>query len=355
MQEQSYQKLAQHLDKLPGGFAPSRTGAELCLLQKLFAPEEAELATHLTLEREPAPVIAARAALTPAEAEQRLDEMANKGLVFSVHSEEGPTLYQAVPFIVGIYEFQVNNLNEDLLQALHDYWSTREPRPRAQTIRQIRTIPIDQSIEPHLEALPYEQASDLVEANDRFAVAPCICRREARMTGGGCDAPEENCLLFGEFADYYVRGGMGRYIDRAEVMDILVEADAANLVLQPSNSQDVTAICCCCGCCCGVLGGIKAHPRPSEYAASPFVARHEPEVCLGCLVCLERCQMEALTDDGDRVILNADRCIGCGLCVSTCSSEALTLERKPDGQRAQVPATISDTWRIISQAQAEMR
>jgi hypothetical protein len=246
---QSYQKLAKHLDKLPGGFTPSHTGAELRLLQRLFTPEEAELATHLTLEQEPAQVIAARTALALAEVEQRLDEMSQKGLVFSVQSEDGPTLYQAVPFVVGIYEFQVNNLSEDLLQALEDYWSTGESRPRPQTIRQIRTIPIGQSIEPHLKALPYEQVNELVEANDRFAVAPCICRRQAKLTGGGCDAPEESCLIFGDFADYYVRGGLGRYISRAEVIEILVQADAANLVLQPSNSRDITAICCCCGCC----------------------------------------------------------------------------------------------------------
>ena len=213
MNEQSYRKLAEHLDQFASGFAPSDTGADLRLLQRLFTPEEAELATHLTLDREEAQVIAARADLPLAKAEQRLSEMSNKGLIFSIQPEDGPTLYQAVPFFIGIYEFQVNNLSEGLLQDLDDYWSTRVERPRAQTIPQMRTIPVGQSIEPHLEALPYEQVDELVKAHDRFAVAPCICRRHARMTGGGCDAPEESCLIFGEFADYYVRGDLGRPID----------------------------------------------------------------------------------------------------------------------------------------------
>jgi len=354
MKEESYRKLAEHLDQLPGGFAPTDTGAELRLLQRLFTPQEAELAAHLTLDRREAQVIADRANLPLAEAEQRLNQMSNKGLIFSIQPEDGPVLYQAVPFVVGIYEFQVNNLSEGLLQDLADYWSTREQRPRPQTIPQMRTIPVGESIKPHLEALPYEQVDELVKAHDRFAVAPCICRRKARMTGGGCDAPEESCLMFGEWADYYVRDGRGRSIDRSEVREILTRADAANLVLQPTNSRDIAAICCCCGCCCGVLEGLKSHPRPSEIVASSFIARLESETCQGCWVCLERCQMQALAEDGDRVALNTDRCIGCGLCVSTCPSGALTLVRKPDSERTQPPITMDATWRIIAQAQTEM-
>ena len=352
MNEDSYRKLADHLDRLPGGFAPSDTGADLRLLQGLFTPQEAELATHLTLDRRDAEFIARGASLPPAETEQRLQEMSRKGLIFSIQPEDGPVLYQAAPWVVGIYEFQVNNLSEELLQDLEDYWSTIKRRRRPQTIPQMRTIPVGESIVPHLEALPYEQVGELVKAHERFAVAPCICRRTAKMSGGGCDAPEESCLVFGEWADYYVRGERGRYIDESEVWDILARADSANLVLQPTNSREVAAICCCCGCCCGVLGGLQRHPKPSEIVASAFIATLEPETCEGCRVCLERCQMQALTEDGDRVALNSDRCIGCGLCVSTCPSGALTLVRKPDSERTQPPMTMDATWRTIAEAQA---
>ena len=352
MRGETYRKLAEHLDRLPGGFAPSDTGADLRLLQRLFTPQEAELATYLTLEREEAHVIARRAGLPFVEVEQRLGEMSRKGLIFSTLPEDGPILYQAVPFVIGIYEFQVNKLSQELLQALGDYWSTAVDRPRRQIIPQMRVIPVGESVEPHLEALPYEQVAELVKAHSRFAVAPCICRRRARMQGGGCDAPEESCLLFGEWADYYVRGGRGRSIDRFEVMNILTRADAANLVLQPTNSRDISAICCCCGCCCGILGGLQSHPRPAEIVASAFIASLDPALCESCWVCMERCQMQALAEDGDRVALDAGRCIGCGLCISTCPSGALTLVRKPHSEWAQPPSTFEATWRAIAQAQA---
>ncbi len=354
MEEEGYRRLAEHLDRLPGGFPPSETGAELRLLKRLFTPQEAELAVHLTLDREEAQVIAGRAGLPLAETEQRLNEMADKGLILPIYAEDGLASYQAVPLVVGIYEFQVNRLTEGLLQDLADYWSTQVPRPRAQSIPQMRTIPVGQSLEPHLGALPYEQVDELVKAQKRVAVAPCICRRRAKMEGRGCDAPEESCLLFGEFADYYVRSGRGRGIDQHEVMEILARADEANLVLQPTNSRDIAAICCCCGCCCGLLRGLQSRPRPAETWTSPFIARLEAETCEGCWVCLERCQMQALSEEGDRVTLNADRCIGCGLCVSTCSSGALRLVRKPGSELTEIPATLNDTWRIKAQAQAEM-
>jgi hypothetical protein len=147
----------------------------------------------------------------------------------------------------------------------------------------------------------------VVKAHDWFAVAPCICRRKARMTGSCCDAPEESCPLFGEFAGHYASGGRGRPIDGSEVKEILAKADAANLVLQPTNSRDISAICCCCRCCCGILRGLQNHPRPAEIVASSFMAEYEPEICQGCWDCLERCQTQALAEDGDRVSLNTDR------------------------------------------------
>jgi NAD-dependent dihydropyrimidine dehydrogenase PreA subunit len=354
MMEDVYRKLSNHLDSLPGGFPPSETGADLVLLARLFDPQEADLATYLTPDREGTQVIANRAGLPFAEVEERLKGMSGKGLILSFQKSDGPTLYQGIPWVVGIYELQVNKLDEALINDLYQYWRTREKRPKVETIPQMRTIPVGESITPHMEALPYEQVDALIEHHDRFLVAPCICRRVARMTGDGCDAPEESCLVFGEWADYFAQNVGGRMIDRAEVFEILKRADAANLVLQPSNSREIEFLCCCCGCCCGVLGGLKMHPAPAQVVANAFIAALEPGICQGCWDCLARCQMDALTADGDHVVLNLDRCIGCGLCVTTCPSGALTLLRKPESEPEAVPVNIDATWRIISLAKSRM-
>ena len=44
-----YRLLARHLDNLPGGFPATEDGLELRILRRLFSPEEAETALHLTL------------------------------------------------------------------------------------------------------------------------------------------------------------------------------------------------------------------------------------------------------------------------------------------------------------------
>ena len=47
-----YKLLAERLDALPNGFPPTADGSELRLLEKLFTPEEAELASQLRLTLE---------------------------------------------------------------------------------------------------------------------------------------------------------------------------------------------------------------------------------------------------------------------------------------------------------------
>ena len=345
--DEEYQRLAEHLDRLPDGFAPGEAGAEIRLLKRLFTPEEAKLAVHLTLDREDAKVIAARTKLPEEEVKTRLEEMTRKGLIFSAKAKNGDVVYQAAPFVIGIYEFQVNRLTDGFLKDLGEYWGTVKERDEPKTIHQMRTIPINESINTRLEVLPYENVNALVEAHDRFAVAPCICRSRAKKLGKGCDAPIDTCLIFGDFADYYVRTGKGRSITREEMKDLLIKANEANLVLNPTNSKTISAICCCCGCCCGILKGLKYMSKPSDEVASSFIAEYDDTACISCMKCVERCQMEAMTADEGSVSFNKDRCIGCGLCVSTCPTGALSLTRKHKREE-KMPETFFDTWRTIA-------
>jgi electron transport complex protein RnfB len=350
--EQVYEALAEHLDRLPGGLAPGESGEHLRLLRYLFTPQEAALAVHLSFDSEEPEAIAARVGLGVVETTDLLEQMAVKGLIHSVERADGPRRYHALPLIVGIYEMQLNRLDGGFLRRWSTYWRNVKPRPEQQTTPQMRVVPVGESVEFAPEALPYQRIGALVAEQERFAVLECICRKIAGLRDRACDAPLESCLAFGDWAEFVVRTGRGRAIDRAEVLEIVRRADEANLVLQPSNSRDVAFVCCCCGCCCGSLGGLKRQPKPADAVANDYIAAFDAELCVNCGTCLRRCQMDALSPADEHVLFNADRCIGCGLCVSTCPSGALTLLLKPEHLRRPVPETLTDTWQIIVRERA---
>ncbi len=343
MKHDVYSRLAAHLDKLPGGYPSTENGVELRILRRLFTPEEAEMALKLSVLPEEVKVIAHRANLPVDETVLRLEDMYQKGLILKIKRKGKADRYMAVQFAIGIWEYHVNDLDLELARDVGEYIPTLLNTEIWKKAPQLRTIPVNKSIDTKLEVLPYENVEEIVKTQDKFLVAPCICRKEKKLLDEGCKKPEESCLIFGRGADLYHDRGIGRYIDREEALDILKKAEDAGLVLQPSNSKDIVNICCCCGCCCGVLRTIKQYPKPATIVSSPFICKAEPETCIGCGVCVQRCQMDALDLREDKVVLDFDRCIGCGLCVSTCLTDSLSLIRKPESEQRDVPRTIRDT------------
>ena len=353
-----YQALREYLDSLPGGFPSTESGVEIRILKCLFSPDEAELAQHLRPKPEPGMVIAERAGISEQEIGPMLQQMARKGLIFSIVTGDRPPAYMAAQFVVGIWEYHVNDLDEGFVKDMEEYMPILA-KEAFDHVPQLRTIPVGKSIDAGMEVLPYERAEQLVRNQKKFLVAPCICRREHQLKGAGCDKLMEACLIFGWGADYYERNGLGRVITMEETLEILRKADEEGLVLQPSNAQEIVNICCCCGDCCQILMNLKRHPFPAAMVSSPFVATIDAETCIGCETCLERCQMEALGMEGEHAVLDPNRCIGCGLCVSTCPSGALTLERKPQEAQPGIPKNQMEAYalrvKVREQAKADLK
>jgi len=349
-----YQQLREHLDSLPGGFPATETGVELRILRRLFTEEEAKLALHLRPKLEPASVIAKRAGMSEQEVAPMLEQMSRKGLIFSIETPDRPPVYMSAQFVVGIWEYHVNDLDEELIRDMEEYIPVLA-REAFDYVPQLRTIPVGRSIKADINILPHERAEELVRKQKKFLVAPCICRREHQIKGEGCGKLMEACLVFGWGSDYYERNGLGRVITLEETLDILQKADEEGLVLQPSNTQEIVNICCCCGDCCQILLHLKRHPAPSKMTSSPFIASSDPEVCTNCETCIERCQMDAIFIEDDHAVVNKDRCIGCGLCVSTCPSGALTLERKPPDAQPQIPKNQMEAFALRKKAREQAK
>ena len=144
----------------------------------------------------------------------------------------------------------------------------------------------------------------------------------------------EVCCTFGSHAEYYLENGMARAIDQEEALAILDKCEEAGLVNQPANMINPGGMCNCCGDCCGLLRALNKLPKPAEQVANNYWAAVDQDLCTGCELCIDRCQMAAISMDDEQIsAINTDRCIGCGLCVTTCPEEALSLVLKPEDKQ----------------------
>jgi Na+-translocating ferredoxin:NAD+ oxidoreductase subunit B len=349
-----YTELADYLDQLPSGFPRTESGVEIRILRRLFSPEEARLALYLTLLAEEPGVVAFRAGISIEEADSMLREMDRKGLIYSIKSKNNPVRYRIQQFIVGFWEQQVYFLTPELVRDFEEYLPVFVNIDVWQKVPQLRVIPVNKSINAENNILPYEQVLKMINAYSEFTVLDCICRKEKRIVGEGCNKPMESCLSFGMTVERNKRLNRGRIINRDEVVEILDNAEKAGLVLQTGNAKQAVYICTCCGCCCGVLRSIKNDSRPADRVSSPFMVKFDPDSCSGCGICIDRCQMDALTVNEGKAILNPVRCIGCGLCVNTCRTGSLTLQRKPKREQSYIPANLTETYIRLGQARGKM-
>lgn len=329
-----YRALQRHLDRLPIGFPPTESGVEIRILKQLFTPEEAKLATQLSMLPEPLSRIhkrVKRSGLSIDELERQLDSMVRKGLVMS-RTKDGQKCYGNEMLAIGMYEHQVDRLTKDfakdMLQYLDEGFGGELYRTKTP---QLRTIPIERGIPQEYGVRTYDSIREIIGAiQGQIVVANCICRQAKDIVGESCHQTKlrETCLIFGQGAHHYLDMGLARLITKQEALGILEKAEEAGLVLQPVNSQRPQAVCCCCGDCCGLLMAAKRFPKPAELFATNYYAEVDDKLCNACSVCVDRCQMQAVTLPNDVCIVNRDRCIGCGICVASCSPKAIHLRMK---------------------------
>ena len=343
MSRDVYYQLRDQLDQYSVGFPTTPSGVEMKILEKLFTEEEAQIYLNLSMNLETAQSIAERTKQVQDHVADLLERMAEKGLIFRLRKGESAQ-YGAVPFVIGSYEFQLKTMDRELAQLVEQYF---EEAFLHQTTRQtvpLRTIPVERAISVSWPITPYDDLRELIKGKDSIAVANCICRVQQGLLDQACDKPLEACFLFGSHGRYYVEREMARWISQEEALEILDRCDEAGLVPQPLNAQNPGGWCNCCGDCCAMLRALKRHPRPAEMVVSNYYAAVDPDLCVACETCLERCQMDAITIGEDEVAeINRDRCIGCGLCVTTCTTEALSLEAKAETDRREPPETSRDT------------
>jgi electron transport complex protein RnfB len=337
-QIQVYRELQKHIDKMPVGFPPTKSGVEIRILKHLFTPEEARIALNLSALPESLERIhrrAAKSGLSIKELEKALDRLVEKGAIMGgkpLSKGRKGKYYSKAQLAIGMFEFQVNRLTPEFARDFYQYLDEAFGQVvHSKKTSQMRTIPINRSVTPDHHIGNYDDAKQLItNSNGPFAVINCVCRQSKDLLGEPCKLSDirETCIVIKDFAEVVVENGTGRGITKQETLQLLDRAENVGMVLQPENNQNPSFLCCCCGCCCGVLTSVKKFPRPSEYFHSNFFAEVDSNLCQACETCLERCQMGAISLIDNVARVDRDRCIGCGLCVTTCEANALQLRKK---------------------------
>jgi NAD-dependent dihydropyrimidine dehydrogenase PreA subunit len=332
--DEIYRDLQRDLDRMPVGFPATEAGVEIRILKQLFSPEEARIAMRLDMLGEPVATIHRRLDDgMPLEALRAvLDDMAYRGLIH-VNRDGAEPRFSKLPFVVGIYEGQVDRMSPQLAHDLMEYFDAvlgRTLNPGRTT--QLRTVPVNSAIRAERGVSTYDDIREHVRRSPGpFAVMNCICRQAKDLDHDPCKQTQvrDNCLTMGAAAVIMMRHDRAREIPRERMIELLDEADREGLILQPQNTRNPLFVCCCCSCCCVALRAGKHSPKPAEFFTSNFFIGVDEEMCGACGECLSRCQLDALSMEADSVRADLERCIGCGLCVPACPSGALSLREKP--------------------------
>ncbi len=349
MSDYVYERLQAHLDGMPIGFPKTESGIEISILKKIFDPEEAEMATHLSPGvSETVDSFSQKMGMDFQKAEEWLERMVKKGQILKINRGE-QVIYNAVQFVPGIWEHQLTKLDQELAEMTETYFNEAMGKILNDCeVPLMRILPVDENIPVTMEVLPYQKVKELIRSQSTIALADCICRKERRLAGHSCDHIDDVCLIFSHMARYYVGNGLARFITAEEAIDVLDRSEKDGLVHSPINTQRLMGLCNCCGCCCGILRGVTQFQLPNaKVFRSDFYCVCDSEACIGCGQCAERCYVHAIDLSDDIARVDKEKCIGCGLCISTCPVSALRLELTPQDGRSAPPVSTGDLYKNL--------
>jgi Pyruvate/2-oxoacid:ferredoxin oxidoreductase delta subunit len=294
--------------------------------------------------------------------EEKMNQMAAKGVIFNQPNRQGVIVYRLLPLVnVGVFEYTfmqklersaknkeladlftqlfeegkglIQGAFDDIIGMMGHFPAVDRTVPVRinQSTGQSTIIEIKENLgQPAEIILQTKNVVDLIEKFDEIAVGHCFCRHHKDLMDEPCKQTNtrESCFTFGKSARYTTEQGFMRMIDKKEALDILLKSEEDGLIHKAYHpnfdvSKDETSVCNCCKCCCG--NSISNMIAPIINFAN-YLAEVDPETCTGCETCHDYCHTEAITLNKDNVSeVDIERCLGCGICAYFCPEDAIRL------------------------------
>lgn len=289
----------------------TRNDPEYWGLAGVLTDEEAELAVKLGV-RKPKTLaeIVKLSGLEEKKCEALLEEMARKGLLeYNWENPKHEKQYVLPMYVPGCAEFF--NMNANILDSNPEMGTFFEHMSRLPLEKitpfvpeggagiGMHVIPVEKAIEMENESVDLEHISHwLNKYEGKYAASPCSCRRSRLTHGEGCaDDPEGWCIAVGDMADYVVETQKdGRYIDKAEALEILKAAEDNGFVHQITNIDGANKIFAICNCNVNVCYALRTSQlfNTPNMSRSAYVAKVEKANCVACGKCVEFCPAGAV-------------------------------------------------------------
>ncbi len=320
------------------------------ILQLLFTEEEALVVSNIPFVNGTADKVAKKMHRPVQEIEKILDNMADRGVIFS-YGEGADKKYFVLPIFPGVYELQMwkapDSEKTRRLAKLYDEYYTQEfsENMLQRQARVFRIIPIERSLTPgeKTSILPSDRIREVIDRHDAWGIANyCACRRQQEMLGKGCGKPMDVCMQFGPAARYIDQRGFGHLISKQEALETVDRAEEAGLIHFTDNLELPYISCNCCACCCVSLATLTRFNTPAMFCNSQFTVELDKSKCTACGKCSKACISGALHLYNKKIIFEPWRCIGCGVCVSKCDQNALRLV--PRKEKLRVPQTFGELF-----------
>lgn len=346
MYDPVYEKLIPAINIRSTAFPAVKCNEFFDLVSYLFTPREAEIFAAMpfgldTLEE----IIENLPDKAPEKLATELETMADKGLIH-IRERNGNKVYEALPFVPGITEFQLmrgltDERHQKIAILLRDYARGMIKALMSGEVPKLdisappgKKVPINQEIEHKTTIVPLQELKELIRKTDYIAVGTCICRHQGALLGKPSVKPTNNCMMLGESGKFSTERGFTTRLTQEEAIKRLEEAEEAGLIHSFANSPDLYSniLCNCYKDHCLIIKGSRRSPVPSQSVNARWLVKIKEDACINCEACIPRCQMDALKMVDGKLVREELRCIGCGICMWACPADAMVLEPRPAGK-----------------------